>query len=376
MAAQMAVSLGAAFIIGREFFPTHWTWLVLTAFIVNSGNRGRGDVVYKGVLRVIGASFGTVAAELLGGAFGPRDSTSIVVIFAVLAVAGWLRTLNYAFWAGCVTAVLSLLYGYYGVTGAHLLVERLEQIALGALLGIAVAWLLTPVKTADVTRRRLADAIAPLTDLAAGAARGVPSQIAGGAKGFDAALVRLDEIAKPVTVQRWVLRHAPGPAARRQDPHIGDAVDAVRRCARPVRTLAALLAQQAESSPVDRDTARLFSSLAANTGEARRAIGRRPLTGRRTLAAGAEDLDPASDKALMHAAIRAVDVELARVTAVFAVPAPPSSPDELEQTSSRALPRQSSSQTPLVLEPEQKIRPEPEPRPRGAESDDRSRALG
>src|ERR1051325_2235704 len=58
MAIQMAVALAAAFAIGFFFFRERWGWIVLTAFIVNSGNRGRLDVVYKSGMRVLGAAVG------------------------------------------------------------------------------------------------------------------------------------------------------------------------------------------------------------------------------------------------------------------------------------------------------------------------------
>lgn len=62
MAAQMAVGLGAAFLVGRLAFPDHWPWLVVTAYIVAAGNRGRGDVAVKSVARLVGGAVGTVAA--------------------------------------------------------------------------------------------------------------------------------------------------------------------------------------------------------------------------------------------------------------------------------------------------------------------------
>ena len=48
-------------------FGSHWIWVVLTAYIVCSGNRGRGDVVHKSAIRVIGAACGTLAPN---GSFG------------------------------------------------------------------------------------------------------------------------------------------------------------------------------------------------------------------------------------------------------------------------------------------------------------------
>jgi hypothetical protein len=34
-----------------------------------------------------------------------------VIIFAVLAIAGWLRTINYAYWAAGMTSIMALLNG-------------------------------------------------------------------------------------------------------------------------------------------------------------------------------------------------------------------------------------------------------------------------
>src|SRR5262249_18480430 len=86
------------------------------------------------------------------------------VIFAVLAVATYLRGYSYAYWAAGVTSVLSLLYGYFGETGTALLPTRLEAIGLGALVGIAAAWLVLPIRTSDVVRLRRAQALYALRD--------------------------------------------------------------------------------------------------------------------------------------------------------------------------------------------------------------------
>ena len=97
MAVQMGVALGVAFWVGHRLFPDHWAWTVLTAYIVASGNRGRGDVVHKGALRIAGAAVGTVIATLLAGTFPAGDKWAVVVIFAILALATWLRPLSYAY---------------------------------------------------------------------------------------------------------------------------------------------------------------------------------------------------------------------------------------------------------------------------------------
>jgi hypothetical protein len=156
MALQMGIALGAAFACGRAAFGAHWTWVVLSAYIVGSGNRGRGDVTYKAVLRIAGAAGGTLLATAISGAFAPGDDWSIVVLFVVLAAALWLRPLSYAFWAVGMTSALALLYDFYGEGGDHLLATRLEGILLGAAIAVVAAWVILPIRNVDVVRRQLA----------------------------------------------------------------------------------------------------------------------------------------------------------------------------------------------------------------------------
>ncbi|HVX68123.1 MAG TPA: FUSC family protein [Mycobacteriales bacterium] len=168
MALQMAAGLTGAFAAGRAAFGIHWTWTVITAFIVSSGNRGRGDVAQKAVLRIGGALGGTLIATAVANAFPPHDNWSVVTIFSVLALALWLRPISYAFWAGGMTAALALLYGFYGERGAHLLFDRLEGILLGAVIAVAAAWLVLPIRNIDVIRRQLAIAFGEIATRVSG----------------------------------------------------------------------------------------------------------------------------------------------------------------------------------------------------------------
>lgn len=214
MAAQMAVALGAAFVVGRSLFPDHWTWVVLTAFVVCSGNRGRGDVVHKALMRLVGASVGTLAATALTGALPVGNRWSIVAIFVVLSVALWLRPLNYAYWAAGMTSALALLYGYYGERGPGLLADRLEAIVVGAALGIAASWFLLPVRTTDVIRGDAARALAALADYVAGAGAD-PASLAGHKARFLEAAERLERVGNTLRLVTWLVpqRWRAGPAA-------------------------------------------------------------------------------------------------------------------------------------------------------------------
>jgi hypothetical protein len=166
MAAQMGAALAAAFILGHLLFPTHWGWVVLTAFIVCSGAIGRGDAAYKGVLRFGGALLGALAAAGLEYVFVPHGPLVAVLIFAALFVGIWLREVNYAWWAAAVTLVVALLNGSGDMPVTELLGQRLLAIVLGAVCGVAACWFVLPITTRSVVRRRVADTLLALEELA------------------------------------------------------------------------------------------------------------------------------------------------------------------------------------------------------------------
>ncbi|MFD8818728.1 FUSC family protein [Streptomyces sp. NPDC059627] len=152
MALQMAAAIASAFVLGRFLFDHHWPWAVLTAYVAASGNRGRTDVLRKGVERLAGACVGTLLATGVAEA-GITGHTAVALMFAVLTVALWLRPLNYAYWAAGMTTALSLLLGYFGQNAESLLPTRLAAIAVGATLAVASAWWLLPVPGRRATPR-------------------------------------------------------------------------------------------------------------------------------------------------------------------------------------------------------------------------------
>jgi Fusaric acid resistance protein-like len=304
MALQLGAALAAAFVIGRSVWPEHWTWVVLTAFIVCSGARGRGDVLLKGALRAAGAAAGTLVAAGIAGTLGPRSDATVVLMFLALAAATWLREYSYAYWAGLITAVLSLLYGWFGEAPGGLLEVRLCGILVGAALGIAASWLILPVRTGDVLRRRTADAVAAIGAVI-GTDQADLDAMRRSEAAFEQSVARLGQIAQPLRAQRLLLSPwRPGTG------YGADAIDAIAGCAEPVRAFARA------GTAGDEYLAGHIKAVRANVTAARLAIGRRPGTPYRPASLAPPAGRPADRQVV--AALCDIDGALGTVSAVFA----------------------------------------------------------
>jgi len=229
MALQLAVAVGAAFVIGRTAFPGHWNWTVLTAIIVCGGGPSRGEVMVKGASRLLGAGVGTLVATLLSSSFPGHHDDTVVLIFVLLFLGAWWREISYAVWAGCVTCVMALLSGYFGQPVGTLLSTRLEAIFLGAICAIVACTLVMPTPTAALVRRRRSLALQSLASLLHGMrtqSPAVPLLV----QGFDARMLDLRRAAQPLRLQHTLAR-----AIRTPDRYLLATVDAVLACAAPAR---------------------------------------------------------------------------------------------------------------------------------------------
>jgi uncharacterized membrane protein YccC len=304
MAFQLAAALTAGFALGHLAFGRHWTWVVVTVYVVCAGNRGRADVAYKSALRVVGATVGTVAATLIAGTVPAGSTLAVVAIFCVLAVGTWLRTYNYAFWAMCMTASLALLYGYFGESGGHILGLRMLAILFGASLGLASSWLLLPVRTHDVLRRRVADALAALTDVLQ-AMRGNLESVPAAVAGFRATVRSLDQIAPALLASRRLTR----------GPHSADAIEAIRRCTAPVTALERYAREHPEQSQT-KQAAGHTGLVLREVADVRRAMAGQPRPER--------DRSPHADRQHpLHASLDAIASALDTVHQAMSSPRPP-----------------------------------------------------
>nr|WP_283810090.1 FUSC family protein [Leifsonia sp. C5G2] len=265
----MAVALSAAFLVGWAVFPDHVMWVVLTAFLVCSGNRGRADVLHKSALRVLGALGGTIGAVAIVAVLpDASDPGAVVAIFLALFAGTWLRTVSYAYWAVAVTLALSLLQELTGATTiageAGMLGERLVAIVVGAVLGIAASWFVLPVKSVDVLRRRLADVLTALGSALSPAGPDVaPGERARRIAAFRASVARVEQLAPAHRAARMI-------AGRRVR-----AIDCIEVAAALPEALDARLADRADGAGAH-DGERLRGAIAT----ARRSLAAPPDLGR------------------------------------------------------------------------------------------------
>jgi 5-amino-6-(5-phosphoribosylamino)uracil reductase len=205
----MLVALVLAFAIGMLAFPQHWSWVVLTAFIVCSGAVGRGDAVYKGLLRVAGAIGGTLVAAVVSRFVPPSGVIDATLIFIVLFIGMWLRPINYAYWAACATLIFALLQGSQGAGVGALFGIRVSCIVIGALCAVVATWFVYPVRTELLVRRRVADARAALRE------------VQRGSRDHDLRhhLEQLERVAPPVRLHRAVF------GTRSDTPHPATLID-------------------------------------------------------------------------------------------------------------------------------------------------------
>ncbi|WP_254423879.1 FUSC family protein [Rhodanobacter sp. C03] len=224
MAIQMAVALAMSFVVGYVFFAERWAWIVLTTFIVISGNRGRLDVAYKSVLRVLGAAAGTLLALTFTLHLGSHDTTTVLLILTAIFLGVWLRPLGYAWWALFVTLALALLQGFSGSSAPLILWPRLEEIVIGAIIGVASAWFVLPVRSTAVLRRRIADTLAILADALD------PATPTRRPDDFVAAIASVEQVAPAFRASRLVTRHF-------RTMQQADWVDALAACRDPAVAL-------------------------------------------------------------------------------------------------------------------------------------------
>ena len=202
-AVQVGVATSLAIVGGELISPSRWYWAVIAAFVVFAGTSSRGDVLTRGVDRVLGTIGGVVAGMALAFVVDGAVVPSLVLLLLCLFLAIYTVRVSPGLMAFWITAVLALLYGLIGQFSIETLVLRVEETAVGAALGMLAGFLILPAGTRDAFGKALdavVDAAHAVLDAAVDRILGRPVAVAPVdlARDLDAALGVLRQRSQPL----------------------------------------------------------------------------------------------------------------------------------------------------------------------------------
>jgi uncharacterized membrane protein YccC len=163
-AIQVSVAASLAIVTGELVSPSRWYWAVIAAFVIFAGTNSWGETLTKGWQRLLGTILGVPCGVLVATLFAGDKTASLLLIFVCLFCAFYFMTVTYSLMTFWITTMLALLYGLLGQFSFGVLLLRIEETAIGAVIGVAVAILVLPTHTRTAIQN---DSRAFLTDLSA-----------------------------------------------------------------------------------------------------------------------------------------------------------------------------------------------------------------
>ena len=162
-AIQVAVAASLAIVVGELVSPSRWYWAVIAAFVIFAGTNTWNETLTKGWARLIGTALGVPAGVLVAAVVSGNRTASLVLIFVCVFCSLYFLKVAYSMMTFWITTMLALLYGLLGEFSYGLLLLRIEETAIGAVIGVTVAILVLPTNARTAMRN---DARTFLTTLA------------------------------------------------------------------------------------------------------------------------------------------------------------------------------------------------------------------
>lgn len=169
-AIQVAIAGGLAILLGRELSPVRYYWAVIAAFVMFTGTATRSETFLKGLNRVIGTLVGLVVAIWVAQLTAGHISLVLFTIVACIFCGFYLIRISYAYMIFFITIMVGQLYSVMNMFSPGLLLLRLEETAVGAVVGFVVALIFVPLSTRDtirMARDNLLNTLGELLDAAA-----------------------------------------------------------------------------------------------------------------------------------------------------------------------------------------------------------------
>jgi uncharacterized membrane protein YccC len=165
-AIQLGVAIGAAVTLGNLLSGPRFYWAVIGAFVVFQGTSNSEEQIGKALSRIAGTLVGIVVGSRLVDLIGPHAAGWMIVVILVSVLLGlYLQRADYAFLVIGVTVMVSQLYIEIGDFSDALLVQRLEETAIGAAVAATVVLVVLPLHASRVARVALRDYLAAMASL-------------------------------------------------------------------------------------------------------------------------------------------------------------------------------------------------------------------
>ncbi len=165
-AIQVTLSVMLSSVAGYLVSPERWYWAAVTAFVIFAGT-SRGETVMRAFLRIVGTFVGLTAGFLLSylTVYGPVTIVWILLLLCIFFGLYGSRK-AFGFWSAVIfSMLLAFLFDVLGQFSLSILVVRLEETLLGALIGAVVSFFVLPVRTSDVFRSSVMTLYTELADI-------------------------------------------------------------------------------------------------------------------------------------------------------------------------------------------------------------------
>ncbi|MGK6313565.1 FUSC family protein [Neorhizobium sp. DT-125] len=146
-AIQITVASAVAMAFGLMLSRDRWFWAVLTAFLIFTNTKSRGDAAMRALQRSIGTLAGIASGLMLATLIGPQPVISVPLVALCIFLGFYFLQVSYAAMTFFISIVLCLIYGLIGSLTLDLLWLRIEETLIGAIAGTVVAFLVFPAPT-------------------------------------------------------------------------------------------------------------------------------------------------------------------------------------------------------------------------------------
>lgn len=151
-AIQVAIAASLAIVAGEVVSPARWYWAVIAAFVIFAGTNSWGETLTKGWQRLLGTLLGVPCGILVATLLAGDKTAALAGIFVCLFCAFYFMTVTYSLMTFWITTMLALLYGLLGQFSFGVLMLRIEETAIGAVIGVVVAVVVLPTNTRTAIR--------------------------------------------------------------------------------------------------------------------------------------------------------------------------------------------------------------------------------